>query len=129
MIDYGKDISCTDALHTGRYATGLRVVAEAVYRRLITRPGELLDDPSYGFDVAGYLGGVTSPAEIARLPGLIRQELQKDGRVETAEVEVSEITSGPEREWSVSIDVYTGSGSFALVLAVSSVSARLVGLS
>lgn len=130
MTDFGRDIACTDSLRTGRYATGLRVVAEALYRRLITRRGELLDDPDYGLPLSDYLGSVVTAADIARAPGLIRQELLKDPRVSTVDVEFTDVLgAGNERSWTVQIEAYTDAGPFELTLSVGAVTTALVGFS
>lgn len=127
-IDYGRELSCTDALNSARYVTGVRVVAEAIYRRLITRRGELIGAPDYGLLLEDYLGSTTSAAEVARLPGLIKQECMKDSRVESVDVIIEETTEGAEREWTITIDCYTGAGPFSLKLAVSEVTTELLGI-
>ena len=126
MTDYGKDITCTDSLKTGSYSTGVRLVAEAIYRRLITRKGQLLGSPDYGMRVADYLGADTSTGEIAKVTSLIKQEILKDQRVGSADVVVTEVVEGTERTWTITVDAYTGAGPFSLVLAVSGVSTELL---
>ena len=132
MTDFGKDITCTDSLKTGSYSTGVRLVAEAIYRRLITRRGELLggeEEREYGMRVADYLGADTSPGELAKVEGLIRQEILKDARVQSVDVTIAEVEgSGTETEWTVNVDGFTALGPFELVLAVSAVTTELVGL-
>jgi hypothetical protein len=127
MTDFGYDTSCTDELRTGRFASGKRLVAEAIYRRLITRKGELLDSLDYGFMLEEYLGAVTSAAEIAALPDLIRQQILRDDRLLSADVVVEETSLGPERRWDVTIGAYTAEGPFELVIAVGDVTTALVG--
>lgn len=124
MTDFGLDTSCTTSMHTAVYATGVRLVAEAAFRRLITRKGELLGDEEereYGFHVGDYLGSCTSPSQLAAAPGLIRAELLKDERITSADVFVTETGTASERAWEIAIDGYTGAGPFELVLAVSAV--------
>jgi hypothetical protein len=132
MTDFGKDITCTDSLKTGSYSTGVRLVAEAIYRRLITRRGELLggeEEREYGMRVADYLGADTSPGALAKVEGLIRQEILKDARVQSVDVTIAEVEgSGTETEWTINVDGFTAIGPFELVLAVSGVTTEMVGL-
>ena len=90
MISYGQDTWCLDALQPGRYASGATLVAQALYRRLITPRGTLQGgdlESVYGLDVSGYAGAVGYAAAVQALPGLVRAELLKDDRV--SEVQVS----------------------------------------
>jgi hypothetical protein len=127
MTDYGLDTSCADSMSTGSYSTGVRLVAEACYRRLITRHGTLMggkEEAEYGLRVADYLGAVTSAGELARVQSLIKQELLKDQRVESVNVIVTEI----DDEWTIDVSAQTGQGPFDLVLSVDGVTTKLVGI-
>jgi len=128
MTDYGRDISCAGELKTGVYATGVRLVAEAAYRRLITRKGQLPGSPDYGFDIAGYVGATSSASELAALPGLVRQEILKDGRLRSADITTSTTTANNEMTLTIEITGYTDAGPFELVLEVDDVTVTLVGL-
>ena len=128
MTDYGRCLSCTDTMRGGRYVSGVRVVAEAAYRRLITRPGELLDDPDYGFCVEDYVGSSSSTSDIAMLPGLIRQQLLRDARLRSVDVTVDETGTVADRTWTITVMGYTDGGPFELVLAVGSVTTALLGI-
>jgi hypothetical protein len=130
-IDFGLDTSCTDELRTGTYAKGLRIVAEACYRRLITRRGTLMggeEEAEFGLRVGDYLGSVTSTGEIAKVQGLIKQELLKDQRIDSVSVTVTEVEAGPERTWTIEVEAITGQGPFDLVLSVDDVTTKIVGL-
>ena len=81
---YGLDTWCMDRLQPGRYARGPSLVAQALYRRLITPRGTLRggdDESAYGLDVSGYVGAVGYQSALQALPGLVRGELLKDDRV------------------------------------------------
>lgn len=129
--DFGKDVSCTDALHTGRYVTGNRLVAEALYRRLTTPPrvlrgGEEEDD--YGFDLTAAIGSAVTKSDAAALEGQISAEAQKDERIQTCKATVTRIVNGPSVEFSILIECTTALGPFALTLGVDDVSAELLGV-
>jgi len=71
MTEFGRDISCTTSLRTGRYSTGLRLVAEAAFRRLSTRRGTLqggVDEENYGLDLSSLIGSTATEADAAGLP-------------------------------------------------------------
>jgi hypothetical protein len=129
MTDFGTDITCTDSLKTGRFSSGVQLVAEAVYRRLITRRGSLLggkDEEEYGLDLAGYLGATSDLGLAATLPGLVKGEILKDERLNSADVVVTPSATGDS--WLVQIVGYTDAGPFDLVLSVSGVTVSMVGL-
>lgn len=134
VVDYGRELSCTDQISTVRYVTGARLVAEAAYRRLTTPRGLLRggeDEADYGLDLLELVGSVRSDADAASLPGRIRNELAKDDRIATGTldvvVDVSEDGAKGKR-FSVRIEAQTGAGPFTLTLAVNDVSVEIVGL-
>jgi hypothetical protein len=130
-INYGYDTSCTDSLRTGRFASGVRLVAEAIYRRLITPRGALRggdDEANYGFDLIGKLGHTVSASEIAALPGQVEAEILKDERIESADISVNSVTTGPSVAWTITVSAVTGLGPFQLVLGVNGVTAQLLSI-
>ena len=129
--DYGTDTSCLTSLRTGRLVSGVRLVAEAAYRRITTPRGQLQggeDEANYGIDLADLIGSVATTADAAALPGRIENELLKDERIESVDVDVASTKSGPAVSWSVTIEAQTSEGPFSLVLAVSDVTVELLGL-
>lgn len=131
MTDFGKDVSCTTGLRTGRYATGARLVGEAAFRRLSTPRGTLRggdDEANYGLDLAEAIGSATTAATAAALPGQIEAELLKDERITSVDAQVTVTSNGPAQSWQVSISADTDVGPFTLVLAVSGVTVSLLGL-
>ena len=131
MTTFGRDISCTDGLRTGRYASGLRLVAEACYRRLITPRGTLRGgeaEKNYGTDLTAYVGKGDPNLVVAQLPGVIRSELMNDERVESVTATVAKVDLGGGL-WSLSVNVavQTAEGPFELQLSVDSVTVALVG--
>lgn len=131
MTDFGYDTSCTDGLRTGRFAFGVRLVAEAAYRRLSTPRGRLQggeDEQNYGIDLADMIGAVTSPSLAAALPGQIESELLKDERIDSVDVNVTASTVGPATAYQIDISATTAAGPFSLVIAVSGVTVQLLGI-
>lgn len=130
-VDFGRDTSCTDSLKTGRFATGLRLVAEACYRRLTTPRGMLRggeDEANYGIDLSALCGSTNPRSDASALPGRIRNELVKDERVDEVDVEVLVVTSGAEVSFNIKVTVTTGAGPFTLNVLASSVSVALLGI-
>lgn len=129
--DYGRDISCTDSLRTGRYVTGYRLIGEAIYRRLTTPRGTLRGgeaEENYGLDLVGLLGARATDDLVATLPDRIRNELLKDERIETVEVEIVSTGNDVTTALEIRIRVGSSSGPFSLVLGVNSVTAELLGI-
>lgn len=87
---YGTDIHFRNDYsldRTGDYIldVGIEALREAIYRRLITRPGEYKHVPSYGVGVQTYLKSRTTSDNIERLKSAIRTQVLKDPRVEAIE--------------------------------------------
>lgn len=130
MVDFGRDISCTDSMKSGRFSTGPRLVAEACYRRLITPRGMLRggeEEANYGLDLTALVGSTNPKALEASLPARIRAELLKDERVETVDVEVLVLTAADSTvSFNLTISVVTGAGPFTLQLLASAVTVELL---
>ncbi len=83
-MSYGVDTWCTDQVRTGRLARGRQVVAQALYRRLITPRGTLRENGeglAYGIDLPGLIGQVGPELAVRMLPTRVRAEFLKDDRV------------------------------------------------
>ncbi len=131
MTDFGRDIACTDSIRTGRFSTGVRLVAEACYRRLVTPRGSLRGgekEADYGFDLSTMIGTTNTKALAVALPGMISSELLKDERLAAVSVTVSQTVDGPAVGFDVRIEGTTDEGPFTLVLAVSQVTVELLGI-
>lgn len=130
-VDFGREMSCTTSLKTGRYVTGARLVAEAAYRRITTPRGMLTGGPeedNYGIDLLDLIGSVSSSALRASVPGRIRNELTKDERIATVDVDVTWSTNGPSTTAIITIEAKTAAGPFSLKLSVNEVSVSLLNL-
>lgn len=131
MTDLGKDISCTTSIRTGRYVTGPRLVAEAIYRRLTTPRGMLRggeEEANYGLDLTDLIGSVSTRADAAALPGRIRSEIEKDERIIDANVTVVETTEGVGKSFLVTIVAETNDGPFTLGLSADEVTVDILSL-
>lgn len=131
-IGYGVETWCLDSLQPGRLARGRQVVAQALYRRLITPRGMLrggAEEAAYGLDLAGYVGSVGASIAVAALPSLIRHELRKDDRVSDVAVSVAAVPGGGTTSLAISIYVTLSDDSeaFQLTLEADAVTVALVG--
>lgn len=116
-VDFGTDISCTDDMsEVAKEISGQDVLAEAIYRRLTTPRGQLLDDEDYGIDVRSFLSRGIDPGKLREIEGTIRQEVLKDERV--ANVTAKATVDYKTYSMSVSLIVTTGEGPFRLVFEV-----------
>jgi len=129
--NYGRELSCTRTLKTGRYVSGVTVVAEAIYRRLTTPRGMLLGGESegnYGLDLMSLVGSADTKGSAASLPGRIENECRKDERIETVKATVVRTVDGPSTTYTITIQATTALGPFSLQLLVSAVTVELVGV-
>ena len=128
---FGYDVSCTRRLRTGRFVSGVTLVAEAYYRRLTTTRGTLIggeEEQNYGLNLMSLIGSAATSSFAASLPGKIENELMKDPRTESVKATVVSATAGPAVTYTISIEAKTTLGPFTLVLAVSAVSAEIMGI-
>lgn len=121
---FGIDLDCSDDLREDMaLATGARMLAQAIYRRLTTPRGAVLDAPDYGLDVRAFLSRGMTAAELAAIPGQIRSEVTKDERIEDADVH-ARMTAPDTLE--LTIRCSTAAGPFELVISVTAAAAILV---
>lgn len=128
-VDYGSDLSClTDLTPNMAVVSGLRLVGEAIARRLQTPRGALLDDSLYGFDVTGLVNADLSTSDIANLNAGITSECLKDQRVLSAKVTSEFIVQEPPSlgYLKITISLGTGAGPFKLVLAANQVTVAIL---
>lgn len=131
-VDFGRDISTTTSMKTGRFSSGPRLVAEACYRRLTTPRGTLRggeDEASYGFDLTELIGVTNIKTAAASLPGRIQAELEKEQRLDSVTVDVLTSTDAAGlTSFTITVNAITGAGPFTLVLLASAVTVTLLGL-
>ena len=131
MAALGIDLGCVFASNsadldpTGIEVSGRTCLAQAIARRLLTPRGRLLDDPNYGFDVAGYMGDDLSTSDLAQIRAGIENECVKDERVEGA---TAELTLAANGTLLINVTLSDADGPFTLVLAVSAVSVSILSV-
>lgn len=123
--DFGSDLSCTDDLDpNARELDGEQLVAEAIYRRLTTPRGALIDDPDYGLDVRSFLHKALTPSELQSIAGRIRTELLKDETIDDVQSSVTAAAGG--QEIFVNLIVTTGQGPFRFVFSITAETVSLL---
>ena len=133
-MSYGVDLFCYDQLFTGRLASGVELVAQAIFRRLNTARGTLRDGDEglvYGLDLLDFVGTVGTPNAVDALPDAVVAEILKDDRVARAEASaVIQRTSEGLVTIVLDIDVTLTEAdeTFTLTLGVGDVSVALLGV-
>lgn len=133
-MSYGLDTWCDSSLQPGRLVTGIQLVGQALFRRLITPRGTLQGgdaESAYGLEVASYVGEVGVATAVNALPGLVRAELMKDDRVSDVVVEAIAVTdeSGLARiTLEIEAVLEDSDEAFELTVAIGDLTAELVGL-
>lgn len=112
--DLGSDIGCITGVDWSlTTVSGRKALAQAIARRWITEPGDLVYDEDYGYGIFSFISGaVQSPGVIAA--GL-RAEALKDERVEDCQVTVSFVGDA----LSISGKLTDAAGPFDLTLSLS----------
>lgn len=104
-------------------ASGLQCVAEAVLRRWGTSPGELIDDPTYGYNLTDLVGADLSPADLSYAQQQAAAQAQLDERVLQCTVTITLTVAGL---LTVVANVVTAAGPFKMVVSVSAVTTQLL---
>lgn len=129
-IDLGFDISTPLDPDTGLpdldpffgLVDGIEQLAQALFARIVTPTGALVDDPTFGYDVRENLNDASpSPARIA---AAVRSQWLADERVLDAQVGVTFEGETLRIEGFVE----SSAGPFRLVIAVGSVTSALLSV-
>ena len=124
MIDYGRDLTCTDDFTPSfGMSTGRRLLAEACLRRLITPLGSLRRHPLYGYDVREEINNDLSRADIARISSGVSVQLQRDTRIVSCSCVATLDTRGALLIPCVIVD---GAGPFKLVFSATDATVAIV---
>ena len=104
-------------------ATGNQCVGEAIARRWSTNPGQLIDDPTYGYNLTDLINDDLSPTQLAQAQQRAAAEALKDERVLRCSVTLTLTVAGL---LSVVATVTTSNGTFQFVLAVSATTVNIL---
>lgn len=102
---------------------GRRVLAEAVARRLTTQRGSLFYAPDYGLDIRDYLNEGFTPSALFQAQSAIEAEVEKDERVISATVTLSNPRPDTLR---ISIRIEAADGPFEMVLSIDQLTVQLL---
>lgn len=116
---YGVDIDCLSGIgFVLGLASGLRNLANALGRRLITPRGGLFYDPDYGFDVRSYLNVALTRSKQGELVSGIEDECRKDARVQNVVALVTQIGS-PLVDLVINLQITPAAGpTFPLIISI-----------
>jgi phage baseplate assembly protein W len=104
------------------------IVAQSIYRRLITSRGALKYDLDYGLDVADFLQQPMTPAYRASIAGMIKNEILKDDRVQDVAVSAEVSLDGSTITIVIKGTCSDPTGPFALTMAVSPAATLVVAI-
>ncbi len=94
----GKDVAFDSDYHRGangdwQTLTGVALIRQAVFHRLITTPGEFAARPEYGVGVEEFLKEEMTDAKLAELTTRIRTQLLLDRRISRVDVSLKEFAA------------------------------------
>ncbi len=120
MTDFGRDSLCVDSLRTGRYATGVRLVAQRLYHALTTPRGTIQGDERHAnwgddlTDCIGLPGGVAAESSIR---AKVARAASQDETIQGVSTTIVSSQAG-DGSWShaVTVDATTAEGPFTLVI-------------
>lgn len=94
--ELGTDLRWVDDLdETAASVSGVELLVQDLFHLLDTAPGQLVDDPTWGYGIKQRLLSVgLTPARIAQIPAEIAAALRKDDRVTTVDVVMSQPAPG-----------------------------------
>ena len=114
----GQDLSMPSYM-----ASGNQCVAEAVLRRWTTSQGQLIDDPTYGYNLTDLISDDLSDRDTAYAQQQAAAQAQLDQRVLSAQVTLSLSAQGV---LNVNAIITTATGPFTLVASISNVTTQLL---
>lgn len=132
--DFGRDTWCMGTLRTGRYATGVQLVAQNLYNRFTTPRGMLRGgdaEEAWGDDLTELLGMTEEEARarVVQACANVVSGPALDERVIDLTHELTVVKDGPSVEFVLTLNAVTDEGPFELVLGVSSVGVTVLGVS
>lgn len=133
MINFGRDTWCLEARRTGKYASGVVLIAQRLYRALTTPRRSLRgseEELAWGDDISEIVGTPGGRSTEARIRAIVQRAASKDETIASVAVGVvSSTDSVGDSTHTVTVEAETSEGPFALVLAIGAVKVDFVGLS
>lgn len=128
LPNYGHDLSCTTDLDPAMVEVdGVTCLAQALFRRVITPRGTLIDDANYGFDLTQFINDDLSTSDLARVGAGVDAEFLKDERVFRSSTTVTLLSTGI---LTVVSSVTPSAGpTFKLTLAITQVTQQILQVS
>lgn len=120
-IDLAWDDRALDYLFEGSRPgldRGLRNLAKALYRRIITKPGELKGHPTYGCLVYQHVGKAASPWRAALAAHDVKAAVLQDDRVQDVAVTAEYTPDGALHVIALITPIPPGETTFAIELTV-----------
>ncbi len=106
------------------YCSGLKNVANAVYRRVSTDRASIRRHPDYGLNLVDLLGSTITPLFLRTAEQAYAREVEKDERIDRC---VCSFTYSPQTSIvTARFQCSTAAGPFVLVLAASDVTVTIV---
>jgi hypothetical protein len=105
-LGYGTDLSCTSDLAEDMRSVApnsAEGIAQQALRGLDCPPGRLIDDPTWGIDLASRLNRPQTVHELQATEALVRAQIETDDRVGSCTVSVT--LSGAARSVKASVVV------------------------
>lgn len=90
MSVYGVGMVCMSSLELqGRLTRGLQSIIQDLYHALMTVPGTMATDPSFGLGLLEYTLAAMDEEDIPAIGSLIETEFAKDDRVKSTDASVT----------------------------------------
>ncbi len=124
--DFGVAVDLSVDLPQGRwsYCSGLRNLANSVYRRVSTARGSLRRHPDYGLDITSLIGATATALAIRTAEQQYAREVEKDERIESCVCSFA--FNDKTNTLTARFTCTTAEGAFALVLSVDDVTVAIV---
>lgn len=125
---WGSDLACSDDLTpemTERPGDDPMVVAEYVFRRISTPPGELPDDPDWGVSIRGRLSSAMGVADLRELQSEILGEVARDDRLRDVVVSAKFSQKTETLEIAIRFEIVDSSNVFLLTIVADKTGSRL----
>lgn len=134
MTDFGTDLAVSpnadgvlDISPMLNYSSGLATLIQSLICRQMCVRGSIVGAPNEGIDLRTYLRTGLTQQQLAGLPAVVQKELQRDERVQKADVAGSYDTA--TNALTLTETITTAQGTFTLTLAVSAVTVTLLSQS